>query len=73
MIAKKKVLIYNDLQKSSLQFSLQSCQLSPLIFCPLNLLSQLGCKEKHANIQGIDANFFAALFAKPSNSTNENN
>lgn len=72
MIAKIKSLIYSYLKNSSLQLSLQSCKLSYLNFLQIQMVSQIVCKEKQANNQRIDANFFAALFAKTSNSKNEN-
>jgi len=75
MIAKNKQLNNNALKKSSLQFSLQSCQLStysatllPLALClQKQMFLQTVCKENSIQYQSINKIPVAALFAKNSN------
>lgn len=67
MIAKKKTLNINVLEKSSLQVSLQSYQLSPLTSLQVQAVSFAVCKEKSIENQSINKILFASLFAKISN------
>jgi hypothetical protein len=75
MIAKNKQLNISVLKKSSLQTSLQSCQLNTysLHLAPLAFslqkpkLLQTVCKEKTINNQVVDKILFAGSFAKNSN------
>jgi len=75
MIAKNRLLNNSALKKSSLQVSLQSCQLKTysLHLAPLAFslqkpkLLQTVCKEKTINNQVIDKIPFAGSFAKNSN------
>jgi hypothetical protein len=63
MIAKKIILIINEFQNSSLQVSLQSCQLSSLISLQAQVVSFADCKEQISVNQSIYPDFFASLFA----------
>jgi len=75
MIAKNIKLNISELKKSSLQFSLQSCQLStfsvPLLTLALCLQKlmflQTVCKVNPIQYQSIKKFSFASLFAKNSN------
>jgi len=75
MIAKNKQLNISVLKNSSLQFSLQSCQLStycatllPFALClQKHMFLQMVCKENSIQYQSINKSPFAALFAKNSN------
>lgn len=67
MIAKKNILIISDLQNSSLQVSLQSCQLSTSTSLQVQAVLFAVCKEQTAINQRIHPNIFASLFASNTN------
>jgi hypothetical protein len=67
MIAKKKTLIVNCLENSSLQVSLQSCQLSTSTSLLVQAVSVSFWKEQTVINQRIHPNIFASLFASNPN------
>jgi len=67
MIAKKKQLNINELKGSSLQFSLQSCQLYSSTCLQAQVVLYSVCKELRIHNQHLKAFSFAGLFANNSN------
>lgn len=65
MNAKKNILIFNDLENSSLQPSLQSYQLSPSTSLQVQEVLFSTCKENEIENQEIEKKRFISLFAKP--------
>ncbi len=65
MNAKKNILIFNDLENSSLQPSLQSCQLSHSTCLQVQEVLFSTCKENEIDNQEIEKTLFVSLFAKP--------
>jgi len=63
MIAKNNTLIINCLYKSSLQVSLQSCQLTSLTCLQDQAALFTDCKEKTIHNQRVKYFLFAAFFA----------
>lgn len=66
MIAKKIMLLINELENSSLQSSLQSCQLRTSTCLLVQAVSFADCKEKTIENQSVNKISFANLFAQNS-------
>ncbi len=67
MIAKKNILNTNELQNSSLQFSLQRCQLSLLTCLQVQEVFIVAYKERNALNQHVNQFSFAGLFVNNPN------